>query len=137
MGKGQIQKVLFICTHNSGRSQMAEAFFNQAAGGKAVAVSAGTQPAEMINPEVAVAMREIGIDISKNKPKLLTIDLMNSADRAIVMGCGAEASCPAALAPSENWELEDPEGQTLEKIRLIRDAIRRRVKELLKEIKQS
>jgi arsenate reductase (thioredoxin) len=137
MSKEQIQKVLFICTHNSGRSQMAEAFFNHAAGGKATAVSAGTQPAEMINPGVAAAMREIGIDISKNKPKLLTIDMVNGADRAIVMGCGAEASCPAALVPSENWELEDPEGQPLQKIRLIRDEIRRRVKELLKEIKQS
>jgi arsenate reductase (thioredoxin) len=129
-----MKKILFICSHNSGRSQMAEAFFNFAARGKAMALSAGTQPSEMINPTVVVAMREVGIDISKNKPKLLTIDLMNSADRVIVMGCGAEASCPATLVPSENWELEDPEGQPLEKVRLIRDEIRKRIKKLIDEI---
>jgi arsenate reductase (thioredoxin) len=129
-----MKKILFICTHNSGRSQMAEAFFNQAAGGRAVAISAGTQPAAMVNPTVVQSMREIGIDISKNRPKSLTIDMMGGADRAIVMGCGAEASCPATMAPSENWELEDPEGQPLEKVRLIRDEIKGRVQKLINEL---
>jgi arsenate reductase (thioredoxin) len=83
---------------------------------------------------VALAMKEVGIDISKNRPKLLTLEMMDSADRAIVMGCGDEQSCPAAVIPLENWELEDPEGQPLEKVRAIRDEVARRVRKLVADI---
>ena len=128
-----MKKVLFVCVHNSGRSQMAEAFFNQLAAGKAAAESAGTQPSENVNPSVVQVMKEAGLDISGNKPKLLTLDSFNSADRAITMGCGVEESCPAAIVPTEDWQLEDPEGKPLEQIREIRDEIKSRVEALLKE----
>ncbi len=87
-----MKTVLFICVHNSGRSQMAEAFFNQMAGGKAKAISAGSQPADKVNPTVVEAMRELGIDISHNKPKLLTLEMIEGIDLAITMGC--ENACP-------------------------------------------
>ena len=82
-----MRTVLFICVHNSGRSQMAEAFFNQIAKGKARAISAGSQPANDVNPSVVDAMREVGIDISKNKPKLLTFEMIEETEKAIIMGC--------------------------------------------------
>lgn len=126
-----MKTVLFVCVHNSGRSQMAEAFFNHYAGGKARAISAGTSPANAVNPTVVEAMREAGIDISGNKPKLLTPDLMDRADMVITMGCGPEAACPATWVETEDWALEDPAGQPLEKVREIRDEVRRRVLKLL------
>lgn len=126
-----MKKILFVCVHNSGRSQMAEAFFNQMAQGKATAISAGTQPTEKINPVVAEIMHEEGIDISENKPKPLTLELLDSADRVITMGCGAEKACPASLVPVEDWELEDPEGKPVEKVRQIRDEIKERVQKLV------
>ena len=86
-----MKTVLFVCIHNSGRSQMAEAFFNHMAKGKAEALSAGTQPAKNVYPVVVEAMREVGIDISGNMPKALTLDMVEKADRVITMGCGAEA----------------------------------------------
>ena len=130
--------ILFVCVHNSGRSQMAEAFFKQIAKGKAQAYSAGTQPADKVNPVVAEAMREIGIDISANKPKALTLEMVEQADRMITMGCGAEAEavCPARLIETEDWALEDPKGKSLEQVREIRDQIKAKVSELLAEISQ-
>ncbi len=110
---------------------MAEAFLNLIGNGKVTGLSAGTQPAEKINPAAVQVMSEIGIDISGNKPRQLTVELMNEADRAVVMGCGAEKSCPASFIQVENWELEDPEGQPLEKVRAIRDEIRDRVNKLV------
>jgi protein-tyrosine-phosphatase len=112
---------------------MAEAFFNQLAMGKAQAFSAGTQPADKVNPVVVEAMREVGIDISSNKPKALTMDIVEKADRVITMGCGAEAGavCPVSFIETEDWELEDPEGQTLEQVRKIRDEIKDRVKKII------
>ena len=135
MSKGT-KTVLFVCIHNSGRSQMAEAFFNKLAGGKAQALSAGTQPASEINPVVVGAMREAGINISGNKPKMLTFDMVKNADRMITMGCGAEAEavCPASFIETEDWALEDPKGKSLEQVRKIRDEIKERVKRLIKEI---
>src|SRR3990170_1226268 len=115
---------LFVCIHNSGRSQMAEAFFNLLAKGKARAISAGTQPADKVNPVVAEAMREVGIDISSHKPKSLTLEMMEKADRVITMGCGAEAVCPAALAETEDWALDDPKSKSLDRVRKIRDEIK-------------
>ena len=128
--------ILFVCVHNSGRSQMAEALFNQLAKGEAQALSAGTQPANEINPVVVGAMREIGIDISGNKPKALTMDMVEKTDRMITMGCGAEAGavCPASFIETEDWALEDPKGKSIEQVRKIRDEIKGKVNKLVKEI---
>jgi len=133
--KDDMKVVLFVCVHNSGRSQMAEAFFNQLAKGKARAYSAGTQPADKVNPVVVEAIREVGIDISGKKPKALTMDMVEKADRMITMGCGAEAEavCPASFIETEDWTLEDPKGKSLEQVRKIRDEIKNRVVKLLGE----
>lgn len=129
-----MEKILFVCVHNSGRSLMAEAFLNQMAKGKAIADSAGTQPANEPNHAVIQAMREEGIDLSQRRPKLLTMQMMQEADRIITMGCGAEAVCPARIVPMEDWGIEDPQGKPIEKVREIRDQIRQKVARLLKDI---
>ena len=128
--------VLFVCVHNSGRSQIAAAFFNQIAKDKASAISAGTQPADSVNQVVVEAIKEVGIDISGNKPQLLTMDLVEKADRMITMGCGAdaEAVCPAGFLETEDWALDDPHGKPIEEVRKIREEVRRRVENLLKEL---
>jgi len=100
--------VLFVCVHNSGRSQMAEGFFNHLAGGWAWARSAGTMPAERVQPEVVQAMAEVGIDISEQRPKPLAAEMVESATRVITMGCEVERVCPAVFVPTEDWELDDP-----------------------------
>ena len=132
-----MKTILFVCVHNSGRSQMAEALFNQMAKGKAIALSAGTQPAESVNSVVVEAMREVGIDISGNKPKALTMEMVEKADRMITMGCGAEteAVCPASFIETEDWALEDPKGKSIVQVRKIRDEIKGRVTKLLNEVK--
>jgi len=116
---------------------MAEAFFNQMAKGKAQSYSAGTQPAAEVNPVVVEAMKEVGIDISGNKPRALTMDMVEEADRMITMGCGAEAGavCPATFIETEDWALEDPKGKPLEQVRKIRDEIKGRVIRLLNQLK--
>jgi arsenate reductase (thioredoxin) len=131
-----MKTVVFVCVHNSGRSQMAEAFFNQIAAGKAIALSAGTQPGDKVNPIVIEAMKEAGIDISGNKPKMLTLEMIEKADKMITMGCGADAGglCPAGFIETEDWALEDPNGKTISEVRIIRDEIKRRVSNLLTEI---
>ena len=131
-----IKTVVFVCIHNSGRSQMAEAFFNQMAQGKALALSAGTRPGDKVNPTVVEAMREIGIDISGNKPKTMTLDMLSKADKMITMGCAADALglCPASFIETEDWALEDPEGKSLEQVRIIRDEIKKRVLKLNQDI---
>ena len=128
-----MKKVLFVCVHNSGRSQMAEAFFNKMTNSKAVAISAGTRPSAHIDHNVVEAMLEISIDIRQQRPKPLTLEMMESADRVITMGCGVEETCPASFIPTEDWELDDPEGKSIEEIRKIRDTIRDRVETLVKE----
>jgi arsenate reductase len=128
-----MKKVLFVCVHNSGRSQMAEAFFNRYAAGKAEAFSAGTRPASHIDQTVVKAMNEIGIDISSRHAKALTSEMLDSADRVITMGCSKEGICPAAFVPIEDWQLEDPEGQSIDKVRTIRDEIENKVKRLVEE----
>jgi arsenate reductase len=130
-----MRMVLFVCVGNAGRSQMAEAFFNQAAGGKARAISAGTRPAEAIDPIAVQAMQEIGIDISGNKPKALTMEMLEQADRVVTMGCGVEGVCPASFVETEDWQLEDPKGKPIEDVRRIRDVIRARVLRLLDKSK--
>ena len=129
-----MKNVLFICVGNSGRSQMAEAFFNHLAQGKARATSSGTNPASAVSPTVIQAMNEVGIDISSNRPKKLTVEILDKADKVITMGCGAENVCPATFVETEDWELEDPKGQSIEKIREIRDQIKTRVEKLIKEM---
>jgi protein-tyrosine-phosphatase len=129
-----MKKVLFACTHNSGRSQMAEAFFNQLSKGKAVAISAGTRPAAQINSTVVTAMREVGIEIGDQKPKLLTLEMLKSVDRVITMGCNVAEACPASLVPTEDWEIDDPEGKPIEKVRQIRDEIEAKVDELARTL---
>jgi protein-tyrosine-phosphatase len=115
---------------------MAEAFFNQVAKGKAHAYSAGTQPADKVNPVVVEAMREVDIDIGGNRPKMLTMDMVEKADKMITMGCGAEAEavCPATFIETEDWALEDPKGKSLEQVRKIRDEINERVTRLITEM---
>ena len=113
---------------------MAEAFFNRYAPIDVRAISAGSQPAERLNPTVVAAMREAGIDISLQYPKLLTVDMLDSAGIVITMGCGESSACPAAFAPTVDWGLDDPEGQPLEKVRQIRYEIDARVKLLIEQI---
>ncbi len=126
--------ILFICVHNSGRSQMAEAFLNKLAAGKAEAISAGTEPAAAINPMVVAAMHETGIDIGHQKPKRLTLEMIDHADRVITMGCGIEEVCSATFIETEDWDIDDPHEQPIEKVREIRERIQARVIALLKEL---
>jgi len=128
-----MKKVLFVCVHNSARSQMAAAFFNQMTKSKAMAISAGTRPAAQVNPLVVRVMGEIGIDISKQRPKALTLEMIEKADRVITMGCSVEEVCPASFAPTEDWELDDPEGKPLDEVRKIRDVVKARVEVLVKD----
>jgi arsenate reductase (thioredoxin) len=129
-----MKKILFVCVHNAGRSQMAEAFFNHYAKGKAQAYSAGTHYASHINPTVIEAMREVGIDISNKRPKMLSLEMLGVADKVITMGCGVEGVCPASFVPTEDWQLEDPEGKPIDKVRAIRDEIETKVKKLIEDI---
>ena len=126
-------KVVFACVANAGRSQMAAAFFNTLANRKrAFAVSAGTQPATAVHEEVVAAMSEIGIDLSKARPQYLSTDLCRDAHILITMGC--REACP--LLPGlehEDWRLEDPQGQPVERVRRIRDEIKKCVSALIKE----
>ncbi|MGH9580067.1 MAG: low molecular weight phosphatase family protein [Terriglobales bacterium] len=126
-----MKKIVFACTHNAGRSQMAAAFFGALADpAKGKAVSAGTEPGDRVHPEVVRAMGEAGLDLSGARPQKLTPELAAGADLLVTMGCGE--SCP--LVPGlrvEDWALEDPKGKTLEEVRGIRDEIRTRVRELI------
>ena len=133
-----MKPVLFVCVHNAGRSQMAEAFFNRIArerGLDIAAESAGTAPGGQINPMAVAAMSEVGISMDGHRPKLLTPELAASAERIITMGCGVEADmCPAGAYISEDWGLPDPHGQSLEGVRPVRDAVRERVEQLVQEL---
>jgi arsenate reductase len=129
-----MKKILFVCVHNAGRSQMAEAFFNHYAKGKAQAFSAGTHYASHIDPTVVEAMAERGIDISHKRPKMLTLEMLGVAGKVISMGCGVEGVCPATFVPTEDWQLEDPEGKPIEQVRAIRDEIEAKVKTFIEEI---
>jgi arsenate reductase len=131
-----MKKVLFVCVHNAGRSQMAEAFFNEMVKGKAKGLSAGTQPSKKVNPTVVKAMREVGIDISRRKPKMLTFEMLEDADRVITMGCSVEKACPASFVPTEDWQIEDPEGKPIEQVRQIKDEVKAQVERLAKELVQ-
>lgn len=128
--------VLFVCVHNAGRSQIAEAIFNEYAPTHMKAISAGTQPGTSVNPMVIDALKELDIDVSSHKPKLLTLDLIKQSDIVITMGCGVSESCPTALGLKidEDWGLDDPAGQSLDTVRQIRDLIVEKVKEFISNL---
>ena len=128
-----IKKILFVCVENSARSQIAEALFNSIST-KARAESAGTKPASAVNPLAVQVMKEVGIDISGSKPKMLTFQMINSAERMITMGCTGNAVCPGAMSPSEDWRIDDPVGKSIEKFREIRDVIRKKVEKLVQDL---
>jgi protein-tyrosine-phosphatase len=121
--------VLFVCTHNAGRSQIAQAFFERHAPADLRAESAGQEPAAAIWPNVIEAMREVGIDISNRKPKKIDLEMQLHADRGITLNCQGE--CPYLIGTVEDWDVDDPAGQPLEKVREIRDDIEQRVRELV------
>jgi arsenate reductase len=121
--------VLFVCLHNAGRSQMSEALFERAAGGRHQARSAGTEPASRVHPVVVEAMRELDIDLANRVPQLLTRELAHDADVVVTMGCGD--ACP--YIPGKryiDWDLRDPKDRTVDEVRAIRDDIARRVRDL-------
>ncbi|MBP6995129.1 MAG: arsenate reductase ArsC [Phycicoccus sp.] len=125
--------VLFVCIHNAGRSQMAAAYTHHLSDGAVEVRSAGSAPADTINPAVAAAMREDGIDIAHEKPKILTTDAVEASDVVITMGCGD--TCPYYPGKRyEDWVLEDPAGQGVEAVRPIRDQIKSRVQELVDDL---
>ena len=127
--------ILFVCVENAGRSQMAEAFFKKYAPNGNKILSAGTQPASQINPIVVEAMKEVGIDISKQKSKELTDEMIRDSDNVVNMGCMDKNFCPTIWLPKViEWNLEDPKGKSIEKVRVIRDEIEKRVKEVVAEI---
>ena len=122
--------VLFVCVHNAGRSQMAAAFLAHLTKGEVEVRSAGSMPAEVVNPAVVTALQEVGIDISKEIPKVLTTEAVKESDVVITMGCGD--ACP--IFPGKvylDWQLQDPAGQGVEAVRPIRDEIETRIKDLI------
>ena len=128
-----IPGVLFVCTHNAGRSQMAAALLDHHAAGRVRVSSAGSQPASQLNPAVVQAMAEIGLDMSRECPMPLTDDKVKAADVVITMGCGD--ACPIYPGKRyEDWDLADPAGMSVEAVRPIRDAIRDRVQALLEDL---
>ncbi|CPT31178.1 arsenic-transport integral membrane protein ArsC [Mycobacteroides abscessus subsp. abscessus] len=125
--------VLFVCVHNAGRSQMAAGFLAAMAGDRIEVRSAGSAPADQVNPAAVEAMAEVGIDISAQSPKILTVDAVQASDVVISMGCGD--ACPVFPGKSyRDWVLEDPAGQGLDSVRLIRDEIKSHVEALIAEL---
>jgi arsenate reductase len=130
-----VPEVLFVCTHNAGRSQMAAALLNREAAGRVTVTSAGSQPASELNPAVVQAMAEVGLDISAAFPKPLTTGQVQAADIVITMGCGD--TCP--VYPGKrylDWDLPDPAGLTVEQVRPIRDEIAARARALMNDLDQ-
>ncbi|MFF2555280.1 arsenate reductase ArsC [Nocardia sp. NPDC058058] len=125
--------VLFVCVHNAGRSQMAQGFLTRLAGDRVEVRSAGTTPANAVNPIAVEAMAEVGIDITGQTPKILTPDTVETSTIVITMGCGD--TCPYFPGVSyRDWTLDDPAGQGIEQVRIIRDHIRARIRDLLIEL---
>ena len=127
--------ILFVCVENAGRSQMAEGFFKKYAPKGFISLGAGTNPAHHINPVVVEAMKEVGIDISKQKSKELTHEMITNSNYIVNMGCMDKSFCPTIFLPKViEWNLEDPKGKSIEKVREIRDEIEKMVNELVTEI---
>ncbi|MDR3781843.1 MAG: arsenate reductase ArsC [Candidatus Nitrosotalea sp.] len=129
------KKILFICVENAGRSQMAEGFFRKYAPTGYVAISAGTKPTPAINPIAVEAMKEVGIDLGKQKPKMLTSEIISDSVLNVSMGCMDKTECPAVFTNSLDWNIEDPKGKPIEKVREIRDNIEQKVRQLCKTLK--
>jgi arsenate reductase len=128
-----MKSVLFVCVHNAGRSQMAAGWLTHFAGDRVEVRSAGSAPKDSVNPVAVQAMAEVGIDISANSPKVLTVDAVQASDVVITMGCGD--ACP--IFPGKrylDWDLDDPAGKSLDDVRPIRDEIGRRVQQLVAEL---
>jgi arsenate reductase len=126
-------RVLFVCVHNAGRSQMAAGYLRHLAGHRIDVLSAGSQPADQINPVAVAAMAEDGIDIAAARPKVLTPDAVQACDVVVTMGCGDQ--CPYFPGKRyEDWVLDDPAGQDIDAVRPIRDEIRRRVEALITDL---
>lgn len=131
-----MKTILFVCVENAGRSQMAEGFFQKYAPPGYRAVSAGTKPADRINPLAVQAMKEAGVDISDQKSKVITDDMIRGSAKAVNMGCMDRADCPLLFLNNPvDWAIEDPKGKPIERVREIRDEIERRVKELAENLK--
>ena len=127
-----MKKILFVCVENAGRSQMAEAFAKKYGTDKFVVSSAGNKPAEKVNPTVVEVMKEKGIDISANKPKLITTQMAQEQDLIVTMGCNDQGVCPGPFfKPTIEWNLDGPKGKPIEEVREIRDEIENRVKQLV------
>ena len=130
-----MKKILFVCVENAGRSQIAEGFFRKYAPDGFVAVSAGTKPVNNLNPIAVEAMKEVGIDISQQKSKLISNEMIDESESVVNMGCMDKESCPALFVEDiSDWGIEDPKGKTVEKVRKIRDVIEGNVKELIKKL---
>jgi arsenate reductase (thioredoxin) len=127
----ELPMVLFVCVHNAGRSRMAEAIFNDLAGGLFRGISAGTQPADRPHPEVVQVMADAGLTVEDGPGRLLTSELAASAERVVTMGCDVEEACPAVTMDVEDWELPDPKGKSSEEVAAIRDQIEIRVRNLI------
>jgi len=126
-----VKRVIFACVHNAGRSQMAAAFFNALADPeRARALSAGTAPGTRVHPEVVEVLREVGIDLSQAVPRKLTVELARGVDLLVTMGCGEQCPDVPGLR-RDDWPLEDPKGQPLERVREIRELVRARVQRLI------
>jgi arsenate reductase (thioredoxin) len=122
--------VLFLCTHNAGRSQMALGYFERLAGDRAIAYSGGSEPADQVNPAAVEVMAEVGIDITSQQPKRWTQEMVDAADVVVTMGCGD--TCPVVPGRRyEDWVLPDPAAKSIDEVRPIRDEIERRVRQLL------
>jgi arsenate reductase (thioredoxin) len=129
-----MKKILFVCVENAGRSQMAEAFANKYGKDKIIASSSGNKPADKVNPMVVEVLEEKGIDISMNKPKLITFQMAQDSDLIVTMGCNDQGICPGPFfKPTIDWKIEDPKGKSIEKVREIRDDIEQRVQKLIIE----
>ena len=129
------QSILFVCVENAGRSQMAEAFFKKFSSKKFNAISAGTTPSSKINPLVIEVMKEIGIDVLSQHPKLLSSEMISNSFKTINMGCVDKESCPSLFVNNViDWNVSDPKAKSLEEIRIIRDQIKNEVKNLLKSL---
>ena len=127
-----MKTILFVCVENAGRSQMAEAFAKVYGKDKFVVSSAGNKPADKVNPVMVEVMKEKGIDISMNKPKLITVKMAMDPDLIVTMGCKDYGICTGPFfKPTVDWALEDPKGKPIEKVREIRDEIEKRVKQLI------
>ena len=130
-----MKKILFVCVENAGRSQMAEGFFRKIAPDAYQGISAGTKPVSEINPLAIQAMKEVDIDISQNKSKLITNEMISESNSVVNMGCMDKESCPALFVEDvANWDIEDPKGKSIEDIRRIRESIETKLNKLVSEL---